>query len=169
MPEPQNATPWWAFWKKIPAWVYALLVAFSVVITLLEGYPWLSVEESGFLDPANPYSQLFKIRNGGYIPLTDIDAACKGNVKTMGWTINNGFNVLPVADYLPHDGAVTLTACSQFLEMRNTNETVPAGSTLDIIVTYAYFHLNWKPMRRSQEFHLKSIVGRDGSQHWIFL
>lgn len=61
-----------SFWKKIPATVYAAVGGLALLITLLGGYPWLSIEETGFLDPDNPYSQTFVVSDGGYIRIIDL-------------------------------------------------------------------------------------------------
>jgi hypothetical protein len=37
----------------IPKWAYFLTVIFGLLIALLQSYPWLSIEETGFLDPNN--------------------------------------------------------------------------------------------------------------------
>jgi hypothetical protein len=72
---------------------------------------------------------------------------------------------LPLADYLGHEGIATVPCFKLF---QTGGDTVSNGSTLKITITYAIFYLNWKPLRRSQEFHFRSIVGTDNSQHWIF-
>lgn len=64
------------FWKSIPAWVYALVVALSVVITLLEGYPWFSLQRDDSLSLTNPYKTIFSVGNEGYVPIVDLDAEC---------------------------------------------------------------------------------------------
>jgi hypothetical protein len=164
-PEKSPAS-FWKIWKKIPAWAYFAFAAFSVGITLLEGYPWLSVEESGFLDPSDPFSQMFKLANGGYVPVTDLFAGCSADTSVNGYVFKDTGINLPLADYLGHEGSVTLPCFEMF---RLHGAVVPSGSDLKITITYAFFHLNWKPIRRSQEFHFKSIVGSDHSQHWIFV
>jgi hypothetical protein len=82
--KPPTKEPSPFFWKKIPAWVYLCIGALSIVITLLEGYPWLSIEEGGFLEPSNPYSKMFKATNSGYLPVTHLTAQCKGDTTIAG-------------------------------------------------------------------------------------
>jgi len=40
----------------------------ATAITLLEGYPWLSIYEESQLDPANPLPTLFNVANEGHRP-----------------------------------------------------------------------------------------------------
>jgi hypothetical protein len=44
---------------------------------LLEGYPWQSILPGEVLDPGNPYSEIFDVTNGGYVPVPDLDANCR--------------------------------------------------------------------------------------------
>jgi hypothetical protein len=154
------------FWKKIPTSVYSALAVLALLIALSQGYPWLSVEESGLLDPSDPYSQMFKLSNGGYVPVTDVIAWCSADTVVNGNVFKDDRIGQPLAGYLGHDGSVTLP-CFEIFQMKRA--VVPSGSMLKISLTYAFFHLNWKPLRRSQEFNFRSIVGRDNSQHWIFV
>jgi len=173
-PTPKSASDsWWTFWKRIPSWVYALLVAFSIVITLLEGYPWLSVEESTFVDPQNPFSQMFKLKNGGYIPVTNLDAYCNPTFHASGirpiTVRNNTIQFIRFADYLAHDGSVTIP-CFKIPNIFKQESPGPIAnnSSLTIEITYAFFSLDVSWLRRSQKFKFVSITGADGTQHWIF-
>jgi len=162
------------FWRKIPAWGYAAAVLFSIAITLMEGYPWLSIQENAFLDPTDPFSQMFSITNQGYVPLTDVDVDCFPNFQSTAITMGGSLvSFRNVAGYLEHGGTVTIP-CFRIPDIFRT--TAPAaertkrpGATLGVVVSYALYHINLKFLRRSQEFHFRSVVGKDGSQHWIFL
>jgi hypothetical protein len=161
-------------WLKFPKWVWVMLVVLATTITLLEGYPWLSIEDGPLLDPNDAYSELFQLKNGGYIPVTDLNAFCaptmaqeKNSLGVSG--INFGyagspFDTLANINSLMHDQTVTLP-CFQTIALRSGR--IPAGSSFDITITYAFFHLNFHPLRRSQTFHFESLIGADHSQHWI--
>jgi hypothetical protein len=80
---PQRVAPSnWKIWKRIPAWVYFFVVTLSVLITLLEGYPWLSIEKDELLNPLDPYSQMFYVINGGYVPTTEMEVTCAPDFMT---------------------------------------------------------------------------------------
>ena len=157
------------WWKKIPKWVYYCAVILALAFTLLTGYPWLHIDKDSSLNPTNPFSQFLGIVNGGYIPLTGLDAECgfstqlKGKVSgeiSGGHDIWRGF-----AHYLPHDGRATVP-CRPIWSGKDVQ--FPDSAIFEIKITYAYYHLNLGFLRRSQDFHFKSIVGSDGSQHWQY-
>jgi hypothetical protein len=160
------------FWKKIPPAAYAVLGASALLITLLEGYPWLSVEEGSLLDPTNPFSELFSVSNGGYIPLAHLDATCAFNFDTVKphttviFDTGAGFLYPDFADYLSHGGRVTLP-CFHTFDVKGRG--VASGARLDVTISYAFYGANLTFLRRSQNFHFKSIVGTDNAQHWEFL
>jgi hypothetical protein len=120
------------------------------------------------LDPSNPYSELFKISNGGYLPLTDLDAECRFSGTFGGWHVKDARSDYPqFAEYLLHGGTVTLPC---FTMLGGTDiPHPPTGNTLDIRITYALYHANIKALRRSQNFHFKALTGTDNLQHWQFL
>jgi len=157
-------------WKKIPKFLYYWGAILSIAVILLTGYPWLHIEKDSSLNPTSPFSQFLVIANGGYIPLTGLDAECgfstelKGKVSgeiSSGHDIWRGF-----AHSLPHDGRATVP-CRPIWSGRDVQ--FPDGAIFEINITYAYYHLNLGFLRRSQDFHFKSIVGSDGSQHWQYV
>jgi hypothetical protein len=77
-PLPAIAPPKASLLRRILSWkwAWALAVFAATVVSLLEGYPWLSIQEGPLLDPSNPYSEMFSVSNGGYVPITDLDASC---------------------------------------------------------------------------------------------
>jgi hypothetical protein len=174
---PQKPAPV-PFWKRIPAWVYAIAAAFSIVITLAEGYPWLSIQRGEILDPNNPYSEMFEISNAGYVPLTNLSAEClvdfaAPNGPTIG---NNPMQFEGFAAHLGHAETVTLPCfrtigqrAGSYINLPPSMMNFPEGSKLNITVTYAFYHLNRHVLRRSQVFHFQSIRGQDGGLHWQFI
>lgn len=154
------------FWKRIPAWIYALLGGLAIVVTLLEGYPWLSVEEGPILEPHNPLSEMFQVVNGGYVTVTDLDAHCIVTMESTHHVSFNdsGFNFPGFANYLAHDGRTTIPCFRSIRGLEFLD-----GSKLDIVITYAMFHANIKFLRKSQTFHFKSVADRQGLLHWQFL
>src|ERR1700676_2067085 len=83
-PAPKSKAVSISFWKKIPHWIYYAVVFLTLVITSLEGYPWLSIQRSGMLYANNPYSEMFEISNSGYIPLTHLTAVCIPRFQAAG-------------------------------------------------------------------------------------
>src|SRR5690348_13377828 len=99
-----------SFWRLVPRWIWIWIVAFSVLITLAEAFPWLSVQNGRILDPRNPYSELFTLKNEGYVPVTDLTAIC---MMSFTDTHENGFSDTKVtypnfAKYMPHAASATI-------------------------------------------------------------
>lgn len=139
----------------------------AIVITLAEGYPWLSVQEGALLDPTNPYSEMFNITNGGYIPVTNLDATCIMNFTSpYGGFKDSGARYQNFANYLSHGGSATIPC---FTMLDAGARQVPNGAKYDVTIVYSYYGLNYSSLRRHQSFHFQSTVGRDGLAHWIFL
>ena len=153
------------FWQRVPGWLWTVIVAFSVLITVAEGYPWLSIQEGPLLEPSNLYSELWNVSNGGYIPLTNLDVTCSLNFKGPHIHFNgNSFTYTNFAWHLAHGAQATIPCFHIY-----SGKSGYIGATLDVEIEYAIYHLNWKPLRRLQTFHFES-VGSDGApQHWIFL
>src|SRR5271163_3666205 len=62
--------------KRIPRWFYLSLVVGTLLVTLLEGYPWLSLQKDDSLNSQNPYKTMFVAANDGYVLITDVDVSC---------------------------------------------------------------------------------------------
>jgi|SRR5215472_452938 len=154
------------FWTRIPRWLYAVGTVLAIVITLLEGYPWLSVEEGPILDARNPLTEMFRVVNGGYVAVTDLDANCNVTIETSNHVLldHNNFSFSRFADYLAHDGRTTIP-CFRSIGHKQLFD----GSKLDVTITYALYHLNISVLRRSQTFHFKSVPDSSGILHWVFL
>jgi hypothetical protein len=168
--KPTPPAPPKPFWKKIPIAVYAVLAVLALLVTLLEGYPWLSIEEGYLLDRSNPYSELFVVTNTGYIPVTDLGATCSvrlsvANGTTLTMPPDTGLQFPHFADYLGHEGHATIP-CFRAVE---SSGMVEGGAALTITISHALWSVNIKAFRRSQRFRFKSIGAKDGSQHWEFL
>jgi hypothetical protein len=149
----------------IPGGVYVALGVLAILITLVEGYPWLSIQEGALLSPSNPYTELFTITNQGYVPLTDLGAVCVVNLEDPHNHISNsGQTIRNFARYLPHAGTATVP-CFWAITARS----VPSGARLDVVIWYAFYHLKFGPLLRKQTFHFQVITGEDGVQHWIYL
>src|ERR1700683_16890 len=83
-PIPAPKTP--PFWKRVLAVGSAFLGVAGALITIAGSYPWLSVDRGDLIDPTNPFSELFEVRNDGYIPVTHLDALCVANFSSSGNT-----------------------------------------------------------------------------------
>lgn len=159
-------------WKSIPSSIRWSVVTLTALITLLQGFPWLSIEEQSFLNPSNPYSQMFKVVNTGYIPITSVTAKCKSSFTANGSTIRNiNLDSLAIshsnfADYLAHEGAATIP-CFDDIVLNDVRTS--KGATLEIEVTYAFYHVNLHFLRKSQIFRFQTAVGGDGNSHWVYV
>jgi hypothetical protein len=165
-----------AFWKLIPRSIYlglSGLGSLAVLVTLLQAYPWLSIEDGQRLDSRNELSQMFMVVNDGYMPLTKLDAICDPHFKatsSVGGSISisdspaifKGF-----AENLGHDGHVTIP-CFRIFQM-GSNYQMSEGTTLNVAITYAFWGLNYPYLRRSQVFQFRSVRGRDGTSQWQYL
>ena len=152
--------------KKIPIWIYGLIGVCALGITLLEGYPWLSIEEGELLDPANPMSEMFKVRNGGYLPVTNLDAICTTDFSLSGTVVNGNVTHIPsFADYLGHDGRITIP-CFRAVSIRNLKFTSPI--TMQVEIVYNFYPTTYSRLRRSQKFSFLSVSDQTGGQHWQF-
>ena len=156
------------FWKRIPKWLYTIASVLAIMITVKEAYPSLSIQRGASLNPSNPYSEMFDVKNGGYIPVTDLTADCQMDFTDI---YGNGMHNSPIqgpvfAEYLGHDGQATIP-CFRLLAI----DALKASSTATLLVriNYAIYHLNVPVLRRYQDFRFRSVVAKDGSQHWEFL
>ena len=154
------------WWRRILHWKWAVLVFVATVVTLAEGYPWLSIEEGWMLDPHNPLSEMFRVVNGGYLPVTNLDAICETTFTNANHIsfYDNRFRFDNFADYLAHDGSATIP-CFRGINSR----PMETGTTLDITINYSLYHINFSLLRRSQKFRFRSVTDKAGSHHWIFL
>lgn len=119
------------------------------------------------LDPGNPLSEMFKVRNGGFILLTDLNADCAANFSVGNVIFNNAVFSFPgFAGYLAHDGTVTIPC---FMALNRGNKEMTKNIVLYVEISYALYSLNFPKLRRSQRFRFQSVVGKDGSYHWVFL
>lgn len=154
-------------WIRIPVWVKAIVIPATLLITLLEGWPWLTVEKDVFLDPYNPYSELFVVVNTGYVPATHLTAECIVNFDMPnGGYIHNARSFSgEFASYLEHENRATLP-CFRTIGGRIS---MNPGATLGISVTYAFPYLNVPLLRRSQTFKFSTVASPNGAVQWQYL
>jgi hypothetical protein len=148
-PEAPHQSALGEWWTRIPTWVKAAVVGATLLITLLEGWPWLSVDEQSFLNPSNPYSQMFKVINTGYLPVTDLGAQCRVDFTDQHQDrVNDVTGIYPhFADYLAHDGQATIP-CFRLVETNQVN----AGASLNIVISHDLFYVGSRFLRKSQTF-----------------
>jgi hypothetical protein len=160
-------------WRKVPKWVYFLIVAFSVLITLLEGYPWLSIAGGERLNPSNPFSEIFNVTNEGYIPITEPHVDCEWHYKyqVQGWpesTFYIAFSPqIPPISFIGHEARFSAPCYSLKFANNPAMEHPLSGSTMDIKISYGFWPISLRWLRRSQTFHLET-VGEQDSLHWQF-
>jgi hypothetical protein len=159
------------FLRKIPWGVWTFIAVLALVVTLLEGYPWLSIEENANLDERNPYSTMFLIANEGYVPATDVTVDCKVSslATDVGSTAQNLRLTARVASFMTHSQRRTLP-CFQMIGLDNSVSFAEVGD-LTMTVTYSLFPFSpvFSGLRRNQVFHFKSISSHDGRIHWEFV
>lgn len=153
-------------WKRIPAWIWVALAFLSIVVAMLQAYPWLSIQETISLDPSNPYSELFLLVNEGYLPVTNLDADCGFSFEASP-RINIQRNIAEFpnfARFVPHSGMVTLPC---FRTVTGTWQFTSAQ--LNVTATYSYYGIPWQLFRRHQTFLFRAVKASDGSLHWTYV
>jgi hypothetical protein len=168
--------------KRLPRWVYYLVVLGTLIVTLLQGYPWLHLQKDDSLNSQNPYKTMFVVVNDGYTPVTNVAISCTPTFTTQEHISVNGFKTTlnNFSSILWHGQPLTLPCIDAvaFAEDSNhsglgdiaissDNPILTADMTID--VKYAFVYLNLKPLRRSQSFHLRAVRGADNSFHWAYL
>lgn len=161
------------FWARIPVWVWLLFVFLATAITLLEGYPWLSIERDDSLNALDPYETMFSVANEGYVTLTDLDALCFPDFGNKEYTLgvrDSEFTYPHFAKSLFHSSRVTLP-CFKPIRMRRSPDELNASSliNLTIVVNYAFMGINLAFLRRSQTFEFSAERAADGSLHWKYI
>ena len=164
LPKSSVSTP---ILKRIPSWVYGVIVISSILITLLEGYPWLSIQEGSLLDPSNPFSELFSVSNGGYAPVTDLSADCIIDTEDSNQNVFSGDHAIysHFADYLPHAGNVTIP-CFRSLTIQGVTLI---RADLTVVIEYSFYPVTYRRFRKHQTFKLRAVKASDGSFRWTFL
>ena len=164
--------PWW---KRIPKRVYFLIVFGTLIVTLLEGYPWLSIQRDDSLSSTNPFATTFSISNEGYVPVTDLNADCIFSFidqKSANLFRDNTIGFDNFAGRLGHGDRVTTPCFTAIEAMERLTNLIPqdfSNSALTINISYAFMRVNLKSLRRSQIFRFKGISAEDKSIHWIFV
>ena len=172
-PAPQPSV---AVWKRIPGWLYAAVCFLALVISLLGGYPWLSIQRDDSFSTTNPYGTAFSIANDGYIPVADLEAVCYqefgNNAHTFG-SFDNDLRYPHFAQSLWHSDRATLPCfrLQNFLSGPGVSQMLKASQVvnLTIFVNYAFMGFNAKILRRTQSFKFRAVAAEDGSWHWIFV
>ena len=159
------------FWRKVPKWVYGLGAAFCLVITLLEGYPWLSISGGERLAANNAFSEIFNVTNEGYVPIAEphVDCECHYKFRPRGqpeFIFSPTFSIdMPPIAFLGHGARFSAPCYSITVKPPGDVEGPLSGSILDIKVSYAFWPITLGWLRRSQSFHLEA-VGEQDSLHW---
>lgn len=150
--------------------IYGLVGIFALTITLLEGYPWLSMQRDDLLNADNPYSTLFSITNEGYFPVVDLDAVCVPDFRGQKVIVSgNNISFRGFAKYLAHSQRASVP-CFKAIGgtglpslLKNSDQI-----KLNILIEYSLFGLSVPFLRRSKEFQFSAIKSDDGSLHWTF-
>jgi len=164
--QPQALVP---LWKRIPAWAYVALGMLAALIGIIQSYPFFSCTEGARLQPSDPYSQMFVLTNEGYIPVTNPQISCLYQMKIVEYGTSTFISIpiMPVVSHpniLAHGGRVTASCYAQVKGI-----TVVPGSKLDVTINYAFWHMDFSWLRRSQTFHLQSVGGADNTVYWQFM
>ena len=152
-----------SIWKRISKTLYGFVGLVAAYIGLVAFWPWLGIEQSGSLDPHNPYQTLFFITNEGFLPITDVNVTCILTTTSIGQHVTvNGFpmtytNQVP---WLAYKHKFSLP-CWAALSGIHTYDT----AFLTVSVDYKIVHL---PVHRPQIFHVQGAKARDGTWQWLY-
>lgn len=162
-------------WSKLPVWLRGALVFATLLITLQQGYPWLSVEKDELLDIRNPYSALFYVVNDGYWPVSDLDAECVPTFAlSSNLLLNNSFNFIRFTDYLLHSGRASIP-CFRVISndpsfkafLHSSDQSINPGN-LTITISYSFYPFSWRKLRRHQSFYFHPIRDAKGGVQWLY-
>jgi hypothetical protein len=161
--------------KRIPKWIYVVLVGATLLVTLFEGVPWLSIQPGDSLNPLDPYATMFSVSNGGYVPLTDLTAECNfgfnaNATHALHFMASDDTAIFPhFATWLWHDGRATVPCFDMLKRAFGDNFYNFGGAHLQVKITYSFMGLNAERLRRSQTFDFRAIAATDRSQHWEYI
>jgi hypothetical protein len=153
-----------SFWLRSHKILWAILGGLAILGTLVEIYPWLSVQDGPILDPSNPYSEMFQLTNSGYIPVTNLGCLCTPTAAFGSrLLLKNSSSGWRIPGTLAHNGFVSIP-CFNLFDPPGIFSPSP-GAVLDIDVGYTMLHF----IHRRQSFHFKAVIGTGNQQHWQFL
>ena len=153
--------------RKMPFWAWLVVIALTTGITLLEGFPWLSVEEGARLDDRNPYSTLFSLTNEGYFPVTNLSVVCELTFVDNRYSdfhersIRDGF-----AEKLNHSDKATIPCFDSVAIDQNTSFRSVGDLTATVAFSVYPFYSN--RFRRHRTFRFRAVPGPDGRMHWTY-
>jgi hypothetical protein len=156
--------------RKIPirvvVWIAGAATLAGLLIAVLQGYPWLSVEGASFGNPNDPFSELFYVKNDGYVSAVDLSADCSLTGSAQGVHFDRGTVVTSVfARSLVHSSRAMLPC----------NKVVPIShlplAQMDYTVTvhYSVWPLTFQFLRRHQSFHFSGVNNENGQTLWTFV
>jgi hypothetical protein len=164
--------------RSVVRWLPGLLGAAITVLTL---YPFLAVQQGDAIDPRNPYSSMFSVVNKGFFPVTDLDVDCLPEMD-VGKNFSLGNNRIVYerfGKYLPHEGQVTIP-CFKVLSFGggddlpsalnvNLDPKILRSAKLTIKISYSFFPVTWRKLRRNQTFQFTALKNSTGQWVWTFV
>ncbi len=156
------------FWRKVRWWAWLGVIVLATAITLLEGYPWLSVSEGAALSTQNPFSTLFYVTNDGYLPVDNLNANCSASFDDGH---GNHFNSIgsgypQFAHRLNHSGRATIP-CFRMIELKNIGPLTHVS--LSVTITYSAWPFSCHACRRHQVFLFSGVTADNGQTMWTFV
>lgn len=152
-----------------------LFSALAVVATLLTLYsyrPKITIAPAATIDPSNPFSTAFEVKNASeFLPLIDGHAGCDGSIKLN--VLHGARNVTPkfqLSDsrWSRLDAGKSLTTfCKVAIDFGVPNSELRldiAELTLTMKVAYSIPLL---PYRFHDEWPYTYVRGKDGLLHWL--
>lgn len=149
--------------RRLPAWLWFCIVLATVVVTLGEGWPWLSVSEVTNLDSHNPYSTVFQLSNAGYIPAVNLDAKCVSSfsVGTNSFdSVSGGFSHF--AKQLNHSDRADIPCFRSFV-----GGPFSDVKHLDVVITYSVWPFH-SEFRISKTFRFSLLTTSANLPYWTF-
>ncbi|MBS1801883.1 MAG: hypothetical protein JST28_00875 [Acidobacteria bacterium] len=156
------------------------VVVLATVITMLEGYPWITLQKDDSLVPTNPYKFLFYITNEGYFPATNVDVSCSSSFRASnGNVFRDNIGQDSIAGPIWHSQKRFLR-CTQVLQIGNEptlhtftlahsrNPTDVIEADMAVTVSRAICWINIRPLRVVSTFHMHAVRKNDGTFQWTY-
>lgn len=152
--------------------MWALIVA---GLTLLGGYaifrPHVSIEPQIALNPVNPYTTQFNIKNENSVfDIHNVDAVCWPRNMQSG----NGFSVVSPAPLknvhheiaLLESGASSTVNCPPVISGIGSYTGIVVNAELEIDVSYEQL---WWPFSREERYPFATRKDVQGAVHWVHI
>jgi len=110
---------------------------------------------------------MFTASYDGYWPITDIDISCTEQYVTEHYNLHLGnVQLYPnMTSRMTHSDQLAIPC---FMGDRNARVRADFDTRLDVVITFSFFPLKWRVLRKSKVFHFLSTRDKSNQSLWIF-